>query len=382
METNFLWSDEDVEISKDGFLFYRQSRDNLDSTTTTSSLTKTTKANNIDINNNNNNEKQPFLLFTTARLLQLLYPPLDMDRIYQHVGFFDDEENDIKPTKGFDETKNMIKYQLNNDKEEQDDLNGDSSNNNNKSNNDDDDDDDGDKIKTSIPTKYRRYQSLGRQDNLANWIRSSLNDIINFRHRIHIKARNIEEEENITMKLVRTINSIRALFPHLLPMLNHPRRDDKNLVIGNVRCKTTKKKSSCWLLGTMSFNTTTRKFIISATNEVQIILKSFVESGLAEKICTDKTGSPEFWKNSWIDRIVQRSNPSLQSPMTILSGTCRKTEEEIRQKAQIYDEHITHVYQQAMGGVNMGQQYQRAVFQIQRRLSNVLASRFYGARVS
>jgi hypothetical protein len=407
MENNFLWSEDDVEVSEDGFLFFKHSKEEK-----------------LD------DEDQPLLLHTTARLLRALYPSLSMGEIVLHSGYsgeeeepttiqcLDDEKRSIQSS-GDKEKNENSQLDDNDDDEKRTIQSTDDKEKNENSRLDDSDDDnnndDDDERKTPIQIEYRSYQNLVREENLSNTIISALLDIRNFRHRINnsqsytsseeIKVRALHHqqqrllqvkngsgisnennetdtttEESITIKLVRTTNSIRALFPHLLPILNHPRRNDKDLVIGKFRYKTKRNGAMCWLLGTMSFNTTTCKQCIAAYDDVTRILESFIDTRVAKDISKDSKGSPTFWTSSWIEHIIKRSKPSLPSPLKILSVSSGKSEKEIEQMARICDTKIYSLKQATGEGTD--QQYQKAVTKIHNRLSNVLTSRFKGARVS
>jgi hypothetical protein len=407
MENNLLWSEDDVEVSEDGFLLIKHSKEEkLDE------------------------EDQPLLLHTTDRLLRALYPSLSMGEIFQHSGYSDEEAT---TSQTLDDEKRSIQSSDDKEKHENSQLDGDGGDN------DDDDqkrgiqpsydtekkekikldgndgDDHDDQKKKPIPIEYRSYQNLVREENLSNTIISALLDIRNFRHRINksqsytsseeIKVRALHHqqqrllqvkngpgisnvynetdattEESITIKLVRTTNSIRALFPHLLPILNHVRRNDKDLVIGKVRYKTKRNGAMCWLLGTMSFSTTTCKQCIAAYNDVTRILESFIDTRVAKEISKDSKGSPTFWTSLWIQHIIKRSKPSLPSPLKIIYVSSGRSEKEIEQMAHICDTKI-HSLKEATGQ-GIDQQYQKAVTKIHNRLSNVLTSRFQGARVS
>lgn len=390
MQNNLLWSEEDIDVSKDGFLLFKHSKEeNLD------------------------DEDQPLLLHSSTRVLRSLYPSLSMDEIFQHSGYSDEmicsdlvDEIAMK-CQIVDDEKRTIQLTVNEE-------------NVNRQLDDDNEDDANNEIKTkaSIPIEYRSYQNLVRTEHLADLIQSALKDTINFRHRsnkncsytsneeVKIRAlkyqqqrllqENLEynnttfhqddngdrfEEESTAIKLVRTINSIRALFPHLLPILNHPRQNDKHLVIGKTRYKTKRKGTKmCWLLGTTSFSTTTYKMNIAASEDAKRILGSFIDAKLAKTICKDQKGSPTFWPRAWIEHIIKRSNPPLPSPLEILLVSCGKSEKEIGQRAHICDTNI-YARQQAVGQ-GMDQQYQKSVSKIHRRLSDVLTSKIYGARVS
>lgn len=188
------------------------------------------------------------------------------------------------------------------------------------------------------------------------------------------------EEEAISIKLTRTINSIRALFPHLLPILNHERRNDKKLMIGNIRYKTKRNGAMCWLLGTESYSSCTLKQWSIAQDHVKHILESLIQIEVATEVGKDPRGSPTYWSVQWVKDLVKRSNPALPSPLRILGAEIGVSEERLKSRGLFCDQIISVSEDASMEG--MDQQYKKAVKKIQQRLSHVLTSRFHGARVS
>jgi hypothetical protein len=407
---NLLWSEEEIKVSADGFLLIVNPEAYL------------------------LNEEQPLLLHTTVGLLQALYPSLGIHEIFLRSGFESEEvfKDCLDGTVTRSESTSVEEPKsipLTDKKQETD--NGHS---------------DVKAGKASPPAKYKIYQKLDRVENLSNRINSTLQDIRNFRNRvngsrsdstrenekitalrfqhIHPLQTNSEinggnskignqnetyrrdqgeqkskseacapadgdrddtdnvrfEEESIIIKLTRTINSIRALFPHLLPILNHLRRNDKNLVVGKIRYKTKRNGPMCWLLGTESFSSCTLKQIVAAQDDAKEILEAFIDIELASEISKDPEGSPSYWATSWINHILKRSNPTLLSPMKVLATKSGTSEEDIAHTARKCDTIICARDKASTQGFD--QHYKRAVRKIHQRLSNVLTSRFQGARVS
>jgi hypothetical protein len=135
-----------------------------------------------------------------------------------------------------------------------------------------------------------------------------------------------DERESAGIRTARTINSIRALFPHLLPMLYHKRRNDKNLVIGTARWKTNRKRSMCWVLGTKVYDTTSNKLCIYAATDVQMILQTFVSAASVNKVAKDPRGAPDYWNQLWIQQILQQASLPIGNPLEMLTtGTIHNT---------------------------------------------------------
>ena len=387
---NVLWSEEDIRVSPDGFLFV------------------------VNPEQYSLDEEQPILLHTTSALLQELYPSRNIHDIFSRPGFVSEE------TVGCERCGKKFagNHKIENDNPE---VNG----------------------GKPIPTEYRIYQRLEPIENLPNRIHAALQDIRNFRHRVggcrsdyskkksgkiralqrqqnHLlrstteansensEARgpdaetriedgeekpnreefasanggedDTEEDEAIVVKLARTINSIRALFPHLLPVLNHERRSDKKLVIGNIRYKTKRNGAMCWLLGTESYSTCNLKRLNTAQDDIKHILESFIEIEVATEIAKDPKGSPSYWSVQWIKDLVKHSNPAVPSPQRVLAAKTGVSEEIVSSRGLSCDQMISVCGEASSEG--MEQQYKKAVKKVQQRLSHVLESRFHGARVS
>jgi hypothetical protein len=364
-----LWKKGDVKAREDGYLWFEEER--------------------------NNDEEQPLLLRSTHALLQILYPDMTTSQILKETGYSehaftnepeaaeDDENQDEKPQK-----------------------------------------------KGKIPPHYQPYQSLKKVDNLSNYIQNALLDIQSFRQKnIHrdkdrvylsreeTKIRALERQqvkllsqrsesttsgnsednignssttddpadneeddrESAGVRTARTINSIRALFPHLLPMLYHKRRNDKNLVIGTARWKANRKRAMCWVLGTKVYDTTTNKLCISAAQDAQMILQMFVSAESAGKVAKDPRGAPDFWNQLWIQQIFQRVSMSTGHPLEILTtGTIFNLNgmEIIAKSVDAYierkhsDTPVEH------------EKYLKAIDNVHARLTKLLTGRFPQARLS
>ena len=381
---NLLWSEDEIKVSSEGFL-----------------LVADPQAHSLD-------EEQPILLHSTSACLQELYPKRSISEILLRSGFESEDslsEDDAEETVTTGDSASMENPEVVSPADE------------NQKNEVDQPDVTAAK---RIPPQYKIYQKLDRVENLANRIHSVLQDIRNFRHRVggcrseyskgsekiralqfqqnHLLRSNSETnseesvtedgskndadkaEEPIVIKLARTINSIRALFPHLLPILNHERLSDKKLVIGKIRYKTRRNGAMCWLLGTESFDSCTLKRVVTAQGDTKHILEAFLGIELAAEISKDAKGSPSFWSISWIENVVKHSNPSLISPLKVLATKSGAGEERIEDAARSCDTIISEREKASTEGLD--QQYKKTVRKIHQRLSNVLTSRFSGARVS
>jgi hypothetical protein len=284
--------------------------------------------------------------------------------------------------------------------------------------------------KPKIPLEYSVYQSLNRCNNLAARIQSALLDIQYSRHRkprdqdrerlsrdeVKLRAMshqqqrllsqqnssagessvatNDEDNDEVeetdqgddeeyvleppSIRLVRTINSIRALYPHLLPILNHPRRNDKKLVIKSARYKS-KKRAMCWIMGTKVFDSTTCKLFMRAHTEARLILEGYIDIDDAQRIADDPLGSPDYWSKSWIQQIKKRASPQILNPLKILSGD--QDIDSITSVACQCDKRL-HLDSAEDSTPEIYMQYRKAVDKLHEKVSKLLTKRFPKARVS
>jgi hypothetical protein len=373
-----LWGGDEVEVREDGFLWLKDEK---------------------------NNGEQPLLLHSTEILLHTLYPSLSKDDILKTPPF-------PEQTSSPDDTESIHDSM--------------------------DVDTDSEAIKDSRPKKsdYDAYQSLERVNDLASQIDSAFLDIRYLRHRqkrdkdgvrlsrdeARIRAlerqqerllsqrseshsskrsdsadasssdedNNMEERrddaqpdedderEPSFVRLARTINSIRALFPRVLPILNHEKRNDKEFYIGATTWKN-KRKSVCWLLGAKVFDVTTQKFCKSVHDEARRILEEFVGFNVATTIVKDRLGAPEYWGKTWIGQVLEKgSPPAIGNPLVLLATT--ENLKEIEAVARSCDE--KHMRCKESDIPNAEQRYQNAIKRLHERLTNLLTRRFPKARLS
>ncbi|KAL3912512.1 MAG: hypothetical protein SGILL_006851 [Bacillariaceae sp.] len=399
METSrrSLWPEDEVEVLPNGFL----------------------KIKDFD-GEDDGKEEQPLLLQSTARLLRGLYPSLSLQEIHDYEPKTITESANAPPTPVKEDT----------DEEEEDDG-GDVEMKD--AHEDTPPATDTETTDSKIPARYQCYQHLKRLENISTWSSLALQDIQTFRHRggpkqprgnrrdranlkvqalehqqqrllqMRSESNNSNEQTNEDMeeddnsndsgaddekvgnnnveRLVRTINSIRALYPHLLPMLHHKRRNDKQLVIGKTRYKARKKGAMCWLLGAVGFDVATSKALKSIHRDAGVILERFIAVDLAQNIVDNGTETLEFWTPSnWIRQVQLRCNPDIPNPMDLLSTKLGKSVDETLVIAEQCDK-ICASHRPAQSTDN-DQHYQRAVSKLHRRLSNILTRAFQGARLS
>ena len=427
-----LWSEDEVEVLSNGFLKIKNF-DKDDDDVAGEELTVI--------------EQQPLLLQSTARLLRGLYPSLSLQEIHDYepktitepagapptpVNDDDTDEEDDGGDVDMEDAAKVTRAEATDSKEEDD--GGDVEM-------EDVEDTKTETTNSKIPDRYQCYQKLKRLENISTWTNLALQDIQNFRHRegpkqprtrrdrANLKVQALEhqqqrllqmrsesnnsnenmnddveddddddnnnnddsaEDEEVenaersqTIRMVRTINSIRALYPHLLPMLHHKRRNDKQLVIGKTRYKARKKGSMCWLLGAVGFDVATTKALKSLHRDAGVILERFICVDLAQQIVDNGTDSlaADYWTPSnWIFQIQLRCNPDIPSPIDLLSSKLGKSASETLVIAQKCDKIC--VSHRPADSTDNDQYYQRAVSKLHRRLSNILTRAFHGARLS
>jgi hypothetical protein len=184
------------------------------------------------------------------------------------------------------------------------------------------------------------------------------------------------------VRLVRGINSIRAVYTHLFQIFNHKRRNDKLLTIGDGKWQS-KKRGFCWILGSHVYDSSTSKLIIGAYKDCSLILESFISVETAKNICRDPFGgNPTFWLNSWIEEVKARATPRILDPMSILTSFPNAPDREAIQKTCTMCEEFLHVESTDADSEQIQAQYEAAVRKLHQKISELLKERFPDARIS
>jgi hypothetical protein len=350
-------------------------------------------------------QNQPLLLHSTDVLLGNLYPSIARNARFEQLGRIDETaESKIKIGSGDDSRDNDQEEEI-----------SPSSAKNSKSKN----------KREKIPAEYLVYQDLVRKNSLANSIQSALLDISHCRHRIRKvgnepvfflskaerKIRTLEDhqqrllsqqsettedgsdEENMAeqdddeeaiqrepkfVRLLRTTNSIRALYPYLLCILNHPRRNDKKLQIRDTVWQQ-KRRAMCWVLGEKHFDITTSKFCKSIHRDAEIILKGYIDPSSAAEIFQKSDGSPEFWNTQWIQQLGEKSSPRILNPVAILAD--HYDANSIENVAQRLDKDLLSKNMDK-NPPQKQMKYDDTINQLHQRILKLLKNRFPGARLS
>ena len=354
-------------------------------------------------------EQQPLLLNSTEKLLHCLYPKMDKEVIFQQKGHMGGQEillNEfVTQTNGESLEMSVTINQSRNNESEND----------------------------TPPEEYRPYQTFTRSKDLSNHIQSALSDIEHYRHRLRrykdepkasrqeAKVRALEKqqkflsqrlektENNLSgvndsidvdgdddddgldevdeiyqaerglLRMVRTVNSIRACLPYLLPILNHPRRLDKKLFIKNTKWNT-KKRSMCWLLGNGSFDVTSKKISETSLRDIEVILKTYIDISVAHDVSQDPLGAPDFWCNKWLRELQKKSKPEILNPLSILTNHSQQKPEKIEDIARNLDKKFLSTFDKDAPKVQKG--YNEAINHLRDRILKILKKQYPNVRIS
>ena len=192
-------------------------------------------------------------------------------------------------------------------------------------------------------------------------------------------------------RMVRTINSLRAVTPHLLQIFHHQRRNDRHLQIGSVEYKNNRRRggSFAWILGSQAFDYTSNKVLMNALEDLTLCLQGLIPVETARTLVKDPMGgSPEFWTQSWIPAIQARANPNIVDPWTLLThlpdapaspDILPTTLKECDDKLEVL---LGTGSADATAAHQIQAQYDAAVRKLHQTVSKILKNRFQGARVS
>ena len=191
-----------------------------------------------------------------------------------------------------------------------------------------------------------------------------------------------EHDEAALNRLVRTFNSIRAVFPHIIPILTHPLCDDQQLVLGETKyVQRNKRKPMTWLLGTEVFDTTTKKQRWNARNEAKRILQGFIETKVASNLVDDdSSASSSYWCRQWISDVTLKQTVRVKHPREILASNQGESKDILISNAKLCDEKFIQRSTEESPGTH--ERYLNAINALHNRLSTVLKNRFSGARLS
>jgi hypothetical protein len=207
------------------------------------------------------------------------------------------------------------------------------------------------------------------------------------------------------IRLVRTLNSIRALVPVLLRMLYHPDRLHKDLNVGNLQQlpQGNKDKAKSWLLGNFVFDHASASSFKSAQSHLQDLLELFLPYKVAKEIIHKPLEDWSiFWNDDWLSHAWafpdDKCNNTAPSPYHILAVFATEyatgitnpdghyAHEEIKSKiikhCQASDEKLFPKYACKPDHDSVQKQYQKSVQHLHQRIAFILNSDFPGSRLS
>lgn len=409
-----LWSDDEVEEREDGYLILKESVDASDL------------------------EEQPLLLHSSEVFLKELYPGMSRKDRLNHFS----EPLSTKEGATIDES--LATLEMSSDKSTED-MDVDAISNDGNAEQDTKKSPESKVKKKKDSLKFQAvYQSLKRCNNLSNRIQPLVSDLYAFKHRPvkrtkdtgrqsrqNLRTRALEMQQQRLLdkhstvdsseeaaqeqrnefddvnedepeqgfeegrmiedqaplephhiRILRTLNSIRAVYVHILQIFNHKRRNDKLLEIGNSKWKS-KKRGFAWILGSRVFDASSSKLMISAYKDCCLVLESLVSVDKARMICQDPLGgSPDFWTKSWISEVKTRATPQILDPLAILTALPKAPDRKSLQTRTLPYDECLHLESTDNDTDLIQKQYDAAVRKVHLKISALLKERFPEARVS
>lgn len=210
------------------------------------------------------------------------------------------------------------------------------------------------------------------------------------------------EPQDPHVRLVRTLNSIRALAPVLRQMLYHSERENKDLRLRSVgnkkKTRLPNKKKPCeWLLGNHVFDFANASSCRTMRMNLQELMDFFLPNHTIAKEFMGGTleNEAQFWCNDWLPRTwaYQDSTSNsihLASPYDVLAEFVSEDDDgtddikaKIRKQCQACDDKF-FAKEAQVGGKAQSEhkRYQLAVDKLHKKLSWILEKDFPGARLS
>lgn len=210
---------------------------------------------------------------------------------------------------------------------------------------------------------------------------------------------NTEERQTPNEPLIRwvlTLNSIRALFPEILCILNHERRNDTKLKICSYKLSVASqgaRTTQCWLIGQRVFDVTSQKACKKIHQEMRGILESFVrDPQVVQQVMTTKSffedddKNNNFWTQQWLLWVSRETTiQPIPHPLHRLVEHSTLPAQTILEFAKQCDrEYIIEplALMGHQGSSEVQDRYVAAITTLHTTLSQLLTSRFRGARLS
>ena len=218
-----------------------------------------------------------------------------------------------------------------------------------------------------------------------------------------LSRQDVNEEQahaDATLRTVRTLNSMRALFPVLVKMIRHEHmhndkleikvRDDEQGVVEVVTLETlaNKKKKRrarrdaeklVWLLGDYVYDTTTKLHIASITERMWHVLQCFLPESQIFNLMDSKTSS-DSWETV-LPQILREQRMRRITPMPN-SLFLAERKEHVQSIAETCDETYLHIFHHENAEAQHARGlYQQAVSRLVDTLRSVLQRRYKGAEI-
>ena len=182
--------------------------------------------------------------------------------------------------------------------------------------------------------------------------------------------------EEASLTVCKTLNSIRLLFPLFVRMTQHESRNDTELVIEDRKLRQDNRKSQNWLLGDFVYDIGSPKNLNTLTCRMNVMLGAFISNSIVDKVVTGKVP----W-NTLLPILLesQRVPSTLPNPMDWLTNASDKRD--VMENASRHDEVFIADLLREKTSKDQNSQFLKAVTNLQRRIIDILSSRFHGARL-
>ena len=176
-----------------------------------------------------------------------------------------------------------------------------------------------------------------------------------------------------TLRVVKTMNSIRLIYPILIKLLTHECCKDKKLTIGkqSIVGKDSKNNKQ-WMLGDYVFDIGTNKNVATIRTIMSHVLRALLSR---EEIANVLEGTVE-WK-TLVSQLTAKSQipDSVPNPLQLL-----QLNDDLLNRAQHHDAALMQYIHE--GGQNQSHDsFSQAVGNLKRKLDTVLGGRFQGSRL-
>jgi len=168
------------------------------------------------------------------------------------------------------------------------------------------------------------------------------------------------------LRVVKTLNSVRLIYPLLIRMLTHSSKLDTELKIG----KKSLDEKKQWMLGDYVFDIVTSKNVGNIKRQMALVLKSLLHESEIEDIL-----SGNFDLECLLPRLLRKEKVRTNAPV-LLELDNNRTNEALKHDKAIL-EHIDEVRSSS----SEVSSFQKAVNNLMTRLEYVLGNRFKGCRL-